>query len=87
MLRLVHYLADRPLCAAVTGRQRVMSADLEESADGCLSMSMVGRASNLCNYEGSFAIFNGAFALFGLLPVIPGSMRAFSFVEFRSAEE
>ena len=72
LLRLCNYLADHGRCAAVTGRQRVMNRRQEESSEGLLSMTFLGRISNLCNYEGSFAVFNGAFALFGLLPVIPG---------------
>ncbi|AYV84345.1 MAG: hypothetical protein Hyperionvirus23_12 [Hyperionvirus sp.] len=70
---LTRELLKRPDCTAVSGRQRVMSAE-QQGSDECpwLSYGSLLRGAQRFDYESSLASFVGAFSLFGMLPVIPG---------------
>eukprot|EP00124_Ichthyophonus_hoferi_P003250 Ihof_evm1s272 gene=Ihof_evmTU1s272 len=68
---LIRHMDKHPECAAATGRQRVMSAAMQ-GAEGEGFLAMWYRASQCYDYEASISSFQGAFALVGLLPVLPG---------------
>lgn len=72
LYHLIKTLDDDPNCVAVTGRQRAMSAKQQGTTESIFSMSHVMRDVQLCDFESSNAIYNGAFSIGGLLPVIPG---------------
>ena len=72
----LYYLArdlddNRGLCA-VTGRQRLMSKKQQGSTSRMLSFATVLRMIQLYDFESSNVLYNGAFSLGGMLPVIPG---------------
>ncbi len=70
---LVKELMRRPDCVAVSGRQRVMSAEQQQTEDEwCIGIEASFRAAQRYDYESSLAVYVGAFSLFGMLPVIPG---------------
>lgn len=71
MMELISYLDNHNSVSAVTGRQRVMSTDMQNMiTEGLLSMWY--RASQAYDYEASISAFQGAFSLCGMLPVLPG---------------
>ena len=72
----LYYLArelddNQDLCA-VTGRQRLMSKQQQGSSARMLSFATVLRMIQLYDFESSNVLYNGAFSLGGMLPVIPG---------------
>ena len=58
--------------SAVTGRQRLMTRDQQGSGESKFSFGYVLRLIQLYDFELANAVYNGAFHLGGLLPVIPG---------------
>eukprot|EP00124_Ichthyophonus_hoferi_P000711 Ihof_evm10s28 gene=Ihof_evmTU10s28 len=71
LLHLIEYMENHPEVAASTGRQRVMSAAMQETEDEGF-IAMWYRASQAYDYEASISSFQGAFSLVGMLPVLPG---------------
>jgi len=70
---LAQYLYRHPTVTAVTGRQRVMSAEQQGSeGEGIFSLSSWYRYAQGFDYDASLASYMGAFSLIGMLPVIPG---------------
>ena len=69
---LVDQLDDTPDLIAVTGRQRLMSRNQQGSKERIFSFGFILRMIQLFDFELSNAVYNGAFSLGGLLPVIPG---------------
>ncbi len=68
---LIYYLKEHDDVSAVTGRQRVMSSDMQNvQTEGLLAMWY--RAAQAYDYEASISAFQGAFSLCGMLPVLPG---------------
>lgn len=68
---MLHYLNEHSDVSAVTGRQRVMSTEMQSlRSEGLLQMWY--RASQAYDYEASISAFQGAFSLCGMLPVLPG---------------
>ena len=57
---------------AVTGRQRLMSRTQQNSDVGTFSLGNMLSLVQLYDFESSNVIYNGAFSLGGLLPVVPG---------------
>lgn len=57
---------------AITGRQRLMSRSQQGSQVGMVSLGNMLSLVQLYDFESSNVIYNGAFSLGGLLPVIPG---------------
>jgi len=57
---------------AVTGRQRLMSKRQQGSSESFFSLETMLRHVQLYDFESSNVIYNGAFSLGGMLPVIPG---------------
>jgi hypothetical protein len=56
-----------------TGRQRVMTASEQDMDDeSAISIAKFYRVVQLADYEASYAMYTGAFSLFGCLPVLPG---------------
>jgi cellulose synthase/poly-beta-1,6-N-acetylglucosamine synthase-like glycosyltransferase len=71
LLRLVAYMKSHEKCVGCTGRQRVMSAADQDCEDEGMVESFF-RLVQTADYEGSYAIYTGAFSLIGFLPVLPG---------------
>ncbi|AYV84339.1 MAG: hypothetical protein Hyperionvirus23_6 [Hyperionvirus sp.] len=70
---LARELLKRPHCTAVSGRQRIMTAEQQGSKEWWgVGWGALFRAAQSYDYECSLASFVGAFSLFGMLPVIPG---------------
>lgn len=71
LINLIEYMERHENVAGATGRQRVMSQDMQdinyESYKG-----MWYRAGQAFDYESSISSFQGSFSLFGMLPVLPG---------------
>lgn len=60
---------DNPQCSGVTGRQRVMSAEMQgNSTESVFSFARWLRVSQGCDYEMSTSVYMGAFALLGVMP-------------------
>lgn len=57
---------------AVTGRQRLMSKKQQGSNHGIFSLETLYENVQLYDFESSNVIYNGAFSLGGMLPVVPG---------------
>ena len=68
---LVNYLEKNPKCAAVTGRARVMTRE-QQLNDKETWSEYILRCCQLHDFELSCMVYNGAFSLGGVLPVIPG---------------
>lgn len=72
----LYYLADQldrnEKLIAVTGRQRLMSKQQQGSSESIFSFGHVLRMMQLHDFELANAVYNGAFSLGGMLPVIPG---------------
>lgn len=64
-------------CSAISGKQRVMSADQQGSSDGL--RGYLYRSMQCFDYEVSLACFTGPFSTFGMLPVIPGPCGLYRF--------
>lgn len=62
---------DKGLCSA-TGRQRLMTREQQGTDESMFSLAFAYRMIQLHDFESAIALFYGAFALFGFLPVIPG---------------
>ena len=58
--------------SGVTGRQRLMTRDQQGSNESVFSLGYILRMLQLFDFELANAVYNGAFSLGGLLPVIPG---------------
>lgn len=58
--------------SGVTGRQRLMTREQQGSTESIFSFSYILRMLQLFDFELANAVYNGAFSLGGLLPVIPG---------------
>ena len=58
--------------SAVTGRQRLMTREQQGSYESIFSFGYILRNIQLFDFELANAVYNGAFHLGGLLPVIPG---------------
>jgi cellulose synthase/poly-beta-1,6-N-acetylglucosamine synthase-like glycosyltransferase len=71
LLHLVHQLATDPELSAVSGKQRVMTAEQQGNENETL-LQRISRAAQLYDYESSTAAYTGAFSALGMLPVIPG---------------
>lgn len=84
LYNLIDYLDKHSDVAVVTGRQRVMSADMQEVDNGGL-LAMWYRASQAYDYEASISSFQGAFSLIGFLPVIPGPCGLYRMADMRPA--
>ena len=69
---LVKDLDRNPDLAAVTGRQRLMTRRQQGSGESVFSFAYALRNVQLFDFELANAVYNGAFSLGGLLPVIPG---------------
>lgn len=69
---LVKELDKNQKLSAVTGRQRLMSRDQQGSGESIFSFGYILRMLQLYDFELANAVYNGAFHLGGLLPVIPG---------------
>lgn len=67
---LITKMLENADCAVCTGRQVVMDSSQQGSRDSLLEM--LYRAAQRYDFESSFSVFVGAFALFGFLPVVPG---------------
>lgn len=62
---------DPNLCSA-TGRQRLMTREQQGTDESMFSLAFILRMIQLNDFEGAIALYYGAFALAGFLPVIPG---------------
>lgn len=71
ILRLVAYMRENKLCVGCTGRQRVMTSEEQDCQDEGF-IEKFFRLVQMADYEGSYAIYTGAFSLIGCLPVLPG---------------
>lgn len=69
---LIKDLDKNPDLTAVTGRQRLMTRKQQGSGESVFSFSYALRNIQLFDFELANAVYNGAFSLGGLLPVIPG---------------
>jgi len=69
---LVKKILRKKDCVAVTGRQRVMSREMQPDcgSEGCMGWML--RCVQGYDYESSVVLFNGCFSKLGFLPVIPG---------------
>lgn len=64
-------------CSAISGKQRVMTAEQQGNTDGV--RGYLYRAMQCFDYEVSLACFTGPFSTFGMLPVIPGPCGLYRF--------
>eukprot|EP00122_Pirum_gemmata_P017400 Pgem_evm1s16291 len=81
---MLHYLHDHDDVAAVTGRQRVMSTEMQNlRSEGLLPMWY--RAAQAYDYEASISAFQGAFSICGMLPVLPGPCGMYKMNDIRGA--
>jgi len=71
MYHLINYLDEHHDVSAVTGRQRVMSSNMQNLKTESV-IQMWFRAAQAYDYEASISSFQGAFSLIGMLPVLPG---------------
>lgn len=58
--------------SSVTGRQRLMTRGQQGSGESVFSFGFILRSMQLYDFELANAVYNGAFHMGGLLPVIPG---------------
>jgi cellulose synthase/poly-beta-1,6-N-acetylglucosamine synthase-like glycosyltransferase len=70
LIRLYRGIINDHSCSAISGRQRVMTADKQGSSDDF--RGFMYRSMQRFDYEASLASFVGCFSVFGMLPVIPG---------------
>ena len=71
MSELLKYLDIHDDCAGATGRQRVMSSEMQGCPDEGI-MEMMYRSVQAYDYETSISSYQGAFSFIGMLPVLPG---------------
>ncbi len=69
---LIRMLDADPKLSAVTGRQRLMTREQQGSGESVFSFGNILRKIQLFDFELANAVYNGAFHIGGLLPVIPG---------------
>ncbi|AYV82106.1 MAG: hypothetical protein Homavirus7_12 [Homavirus sp.] len=69
---LITYMDSNHKYSAVTGRQRVMSRSQQGTYESIFSFPYWLRMVQLYDFELANAVYNGAFSMGGLLPVIPG---------------
>ena len=69
---LVDFLDKNPKYSVCTGRQRVMTKELQHSKERCFSEGYFLRKVQSFDFESTNSLYNGAFSLGGTLPVIPG---------------
>lgn len=72
LYHLVTYMDDNEEYAAVTGRQRVMGREQQGTCESIFSFKYMLRMVQMVDFESANAIYNGAFSMGGMLPVIPG---------------
>jgi cellulose synthase/poly-beta-1,6-N-acetylglucosamine synthase-like glycosyltransferase len=72
IFHLCKALDKNPKLIATTGRQRLMSKIQQGSTESILSIETILRMVQTYDFESSNVIYNGAFSLGGMLPVIPG---------------
>lgn len=70
LINLYRGIQNDPSCSAISGRQRVMTAENQGSDDNF--RGFMYRSMQRFDYEASLASFVGCFSIFGMLPVIPG---------------
>jgi cellulose synthase/poly-beta-1,6-N-acetylglucosamine synthase-like glycosyltransferase len=70
LINLYRGIQNDPSCSAISGRQRVMTAEQQDSSDDF--RGYMYRCMQRFDYEASLASFVGCFSIFGMLPVIPG---------------
>jgi cellulose synthase/poly-beta-1,6-N-acetylglucosamine synthase-like glycosyltransferase len=70
LYHLVRVMEKTPSCVVCTGRQVVMTKEMQGSEGGFLEW--IYRGAQCFDFESSFASFVGAFATVGFLPVVPG---------------
>ena len=83
ILKIFTYMNSHPKCVGATGRQRVMTAkeqDLDE--EKLISVQKFFRLVQQADYEASYAVYTGAFAAAGCLPVLPGPCAMFRLSSF-----
>jgi hypothetical protein len=62
-----------PDCAVSTGRQRVMTKEMQGDPDeSFFSVASMLRHAQRFDYEASFVCYTGTFSAVGFLPVVPG---------------
>ena len=71
LVELLKYLESHSDVSGVTGRQRVMSPEMQGCTDEGV-MEMVYRSIQAYDYETSISSYQGAFSFIGMLPVLPG---------------
>jgi len=72
LYHLIDYLDNNNDVAVATGRQRVMTKEIQKTDEQYYSLSTILRMVQLFDFESSNALYNGAFSLGGYLPVVPG---------------
>ena len=72
LYHLVTSLDNNKTLAGVTGRQRLMTREQQGSNESVFSLGYILRMVQLYDFESANAVYNGAFSLGGLLPVLPG---------------
>lgn len=70
LINLYRGIQNDPSCSAISGRQRVMTAEQQGTSDDL--RGYMYRCMQRFDYEASLASFVGCFSVFGMLPVIPG---------------
>jgi cellulose synthase/poly-beta-1,6-N-acetylglucosamine synthase-like glycosyltransferase len=77
LINLYRGISSDPDCSAISGRQRVMNTEQQESVDSF--RGFMYRSMQRFDYEASLASYIGAFSTFGMLPVIPGPCGLYRF--------
>lgn len=73
LMKLVDYMEKHPDCAVCTGRQRVMTKEMQGSPEeSWFSVASMLRHAQRFDYEASFVCYTGTFSAVGFLPVVPG---------------
>ncbi len=72
LYHLIYEMDNNDNVVVATGRQRVMSADMQGVDEKIFSVGYFLRQIQLFDFEMSNAVYNGAFSIGGFLPVIPG---------------
>lgn len=72
LYHLLKYMDDNPSTSVVTGRQRVMTQQQQQTDEACFSLGTMLRHVQLFDFEASNIVYLGAFSLAGFLPVVPG---------------
>jgi cellulose synthase/poly-beta-1,6-N-acetylglucosamine synthase-like glycosyltransferase len=77
LINLYREISKDPNCSAISGRQRVMNTEQQDSSDSF--RGFMYRSMQRFDYEASLACYIGAFSTFGMLPVIPGPCGLYRF--------